>query len=197
MKELEDKLREDNLVTIEESWEDVKSKCECFNDDNAKYLSILSDRSQRSVYEMIQKELIDLKEEERKAKEAVERSLRRQERENFRQLLDELVNKNKIHGKSIFEDIEILMKDDERYKILIENQKDRVNDLFDAYMSLLRDQLYDDKKILKTFFKNNPLEVTPDDNLETILKKYEIMDKNEAMSKINNKHRDLLLLEVC
>ena len=153
MQKLEDKLREQNLVSIEERWEDVKSKNECFTSENAPYLEVISDRSQKNVYEMIQKELIEAKEKERKAQEAEQRRLRRKEREHFRNLLNELVEQKKLHGRTKLPQVEPLMQEDERYKTLLEYQKDRVSDLFDAYMTLLKDQLYDDKKVLKTFFK--------------------------------------------
>ena len=39
--------------------------------------------------------------------------------------------------------------------------------------------------------------MTLDDTLETVLETFNKMEKNEAVSKISDKHRDLLLLEVC
>ena len=62
-----------------------------------------------------------------------------------------------MHCRTNFSDIEPLVTEDERYKTLLENQKDRVNDLYDAYMDVLKDELYADKKALRAYLKVWPV----------------------------------------
>jgi len=188
-------------ISADSTWRDAKEhkieECPGAKD--------LENSDKIKVFEDVVRELRE-EEKDRKAREKEKRKkMERKLRDSFRELLQESLTKGEFHSKSLWDEVDHLFQEDERYKKYASVKKPKITpeEVFDDFTADLEERISSPKKRVKAAVKATIGTVKHDAKIEELQKAIGSHDEvkdldeedlklaiNEVIAKAKWKHRE-------
>ena len=159
---------EEKRLPITTKWKDI---CLNFKDDN--YFNSIEKIDSLKVFSEY---ILEIENKEKSERDYSRKLNEYRNRENFREFLQNFVDKNELNSKFKWKNFVFKIKDDENYLNLLGQEGSTPKDLFDDVLSILKEDYKRNKDTLKKILEANSFKFSSDIIFEELQKKKELQN---------------------